>query len=153
MLANGGICWWLIKDNGPVTWWGSSNFGGDLIATGFILPFIVAVIVIPIHANKIAKGALNAICPSVAPGWTQRFMGMPNNLWLRAVLFGLVGVVTFSLPTLGLLSVFQVTAFTPAQYAVFKGLWAGLLAFTLVMPMTAIAMATATAPEKVAPTT
>jgi len=143
MVANGGICWWLIKDKGPVTWWGGSNFGGDLIATAFILPVIVALIVIPIHHSKIRKGSLSAVNGSIAPRWIQRFLLMPSNLWARAGLFGLVGVFTFALPTLVIFGALQISVLTPAHYAIFKGVWAGLLAFTLVMPMTALAMTSA----------
>ena len=51
---NGLICWMLIKNNGTITWWGQHNFGYDILATGFILPFIVTLIVIPIQRSKMA---------------------------------------------------------------------------------------------------
>ncbi len=144
-LANGGICWWLIQDKGPVGWWGSSNFGGDLLATGFILPFIIALIVIPLHNKKVRSGSLTTVPADLVPRWMVWVLGMPQSLWLRGVLFGLIGVVVFALPTLGLLALLEVNTLTPAQYALFKGVWAGLVAFILVMPMTALAMNTAQA--------
>lgn len=144
-LANGGICWWLIQDKGPVGWWGNSNFGGDLLATGFILPFIIALIVIPLHNKKVRSGSLNTVPADLVPRWMVWVLGMPQSLWLRGVLFGLIGVVGFALPTLGLLALLEVNTLTPAQYALFKGVWAGLVAFILVMPMTALAMNTAQA--------
>lgn len=142
-LANGGICWWLIQDKGPVGWWGGSNFGGDLLATGFILPFIVALIVIPLHNHKVRSGSLPTISVDLIPRWIHWVLVMPRNLWLRGALFGLIGVLVFSLPTLVFLALLKVDTFSPAQYALFKGVWAGLVAFILVIPMTALAMSTA----------
>ena len=142
-LANGGICWWLIQDKGPVGWWENSNFGGDLLATGFILPFIIALIVIPLHNKKVCSGSLPSVPTDLVPRWMVWVLGMPQSVWLRGVLFGLIGVVVFSLPTLGLLALLKVNTFSPAQYALFKGVWAGLVAFILVMPMMTLAMNTA----------
>lgn len=144
-LANGGICWWLVHDKGPVSWWGASNFGGDLLATGFILPFIVALIVIPLHNKKVRSRSLPTVSVDLMPRWIHWFLGMPQNVWLRGALFGLIGVLVFALPTLGILALLKVNEFSPAHYALFKGLWAGLVAFVLVMPMTALAMNTASA--------
>jgi len=141
-LANGAICWWLVKDKGVVTWWGSSNFGGDLLVTGFVLPLIVALIVIPLHKNKVRTRTLPTIAVDIVPTWMTWFLGLPENLWLRALLFGIVGVVVFALPTLGLLALYHVNTLTPLHYSVFKGVWAGTLAFVLVMPMTTLALTT-----------
>jgi len=139
-VANGGICWLLVKDNGPITWWGSSNFGGDLLATGFLLPFIVALIVIPLQQRKVRNGKVCAIPPEFLGFFLGRVTALPNNLWARAVIFGTLGAFGIALPTLGLLALLEITSFNPGQYAVFKGLWAGLLAAVLVMPMIAAGM-------------
>ena len=139
-VCNGLICYWLIKDNGVVTWWGSSNFGGDLLATGFILPFIVTLIVIPVQRAKLNKGKVALIDETEVPAIMQRFLRFPKSLWANAALFGLIGALLIAGSTILLLALIGVTTFTPLQYAWFKGLWAGLLAAILVGPMVVVAL-------------
>jgi hypothetical protein len=139
-VANGVICWLLIKNKGDVTWWGHSNFGGDLLATAFILPFIVALIVIPLQRSKRRKGKLSSPDAKALPSHLNWVLHMPKNLWARASLFGLIGTVAIAGPTLLALFLVGTTTFTPLQYALFKGLWAGLLAAILVCPMITLAL-------------
>ncbi len=140
-VANGAICWFLIKDKGDVTWWGhESNFGFDLLATGFILPFIVALIVIPLQRSKARKGKVKAVSAAVVPPMLRRFLSMPGNLWGQAALFGLLGMAAISAPTLGILATVGIEMFTPQAYAWFKGIWAGVLAAVLVLPMIVVAL-------------
>jgi len=140
MAANGIICWLLIKDKGVVTWWGASNFGGDLLATGFILPFIVALIVIPLQRSKVRKGKVAGIGSDAVPATFRRWLAMPSNLWARAAIFGLVGMLLVAGPTLVLLAAVGVAEFSPLSYAIFKGVWAGILAALLVLPMIIVAL-------------
>lgn len=146
-VANGGICWFLIKDKGIVTWWGHSNFGGDLLATGFILPFIVTLIVIPIQRMKVRKGKIAGVSTASVSGWLERFTRMPSNLWAQAGLFGLLGMLVIAAPTLALLWLSGITEFTPMAYAIFKGVWAGVLAAFVVLPMIVVALSSAVAVE------
>jgi hypothetical protein len=57
-IFNGLIAWLLLK-SGPGLGWG--DFSGDIIATALILPFIVALIVIPLQRGKMNKGKLDPI--------------------------------------------------------------------------------------------
>lgn len=139
-VCNGLICYWLIKDKGTVTWWGSSNFGGDLIATGFILPFIVTLIVIPIQRAKLSKGKITGIEGHQVPRLLNHFLRFPQSIWANATLFGLIGALAIGGTTLLLLGALGVNSFSPLQYAWFKGLWAGLLAAFLVGPMVVVAI-------------
>ncbi len=139
-VANGAICWFLIKHKGDVTWWGHNNFGGDLLATALILPFIVTLIVIPLQRAKRRKGKLSSPDINALPSYLSWVLRMPKNLWARASLFGLIGTVAIAAPTLLALFLAGTTAFTPMQYAIFKGLWAGLLAAILVCPMITLAL-------------
>lgn len=74
---------------------------------------------IPLHNKKVRSGSLTSVPTDLVPRWMVWVLGVPQSVWLRGVLFGLIGVVVFSLPTLG------------------------LLAFILVMPMMTLAMNTA----------
>ena len=139
-VCNGLICYWLIKDKGTVTWWGHSNFGGDLLATGFILPFIVTLIVIPVQRAKLNKGKITSIEGHQVPRLLNRFLSFPQSIWANATLFGLIGALAIGGATLLLLAMLGVNSFTPFQYAWFKGIWAGLLAAILVGPMVVVAI-------------
>jgi len=139
-VCNGLICYWLIKDKGTVTWWGSSNFGGDLLATGFILPFIVTLIVIPLQRAKVQKGKITNIDGNQVPRLLHRFLSFPQSIWANATLFGLIGTFAIGGATLLLLAALGIESFTPLQYAWFKGLWAGLMAGILVGPMVIVAI-------------
>ena len=137
---NGLICWLLIKNNGTITWWGQHNFGYDIIATGFILPFIVTLIVIPIQRRKMAK--------SKTPGFhfdrsisAHAFLcRFPKSLTGKAFYFGLIGMAVIGGLSLLLLALIGVQDFTSLEYSIFKGLWAGLLSAVLVAPMILLAL-------------
>ena len=38
MVFNGAIAWLLLKETGPLSWWGAQSFSFDIIATAFLLP-------------------------------------------------------------------------------------------------------------------
>ena len=62
-----GLIVWLLKKNGPdLRWGGEHSFAVDIIATGLLLPFIVALIVIPLQRSKLNKGELQPI--NLGPG-------------------------------------------------------------------------------------
>lgn len=133
---NGVICWWLISDKGPLSWWGTHSFGVDLIATGFILPLIVTLIVVPLQRRKVRSGKVTPLkATQVTNRYFKLFANAPAPLWQCAVYFGITGIALVALPTLGLLWVAGIEQFSAVQFAVFKGLWAGLLAASLTGPM------------------
>ena len=47
---NGIIAWLLMKGGPPLAWGGAHSFAVDVFATALLLPFIVALIVIPCSA-------------------------------------------------------------------------------------------------------
>jgi hypothetical protein len=134
-VFNGLIAWWLLKDGSALTWSGSSSFVVDIFATAFILPFIVALIVIPIHKRKLAKETIAAM--DFGPGsrlqsWVNR---LPTSTMGNAFWFGIAGMCLFAPPPLVGFFLAGVEQIAPLHYAIFKGLWAGLMAATLVVPM------------------
>jgi len=134
---NGLACWYLIKDKGDMPFWGAHSFGVDILATAFILPWIVTLILVPLQKVKMRKGKAAPWMPnSVAPHYMYDFVSrFPNKLWLNAILFGLIGMLVFAPTLLALLFAAQIDLFTAAEYAVFKGVWAGILAALLTTPM------------------
>ena len=134
-VFNGLIAWWLLKDGAPLTWSGNNSFVVDIFATAFILPFIVALIVIPIHKRKLGKGAIAVMdfgTDTPIQSWVNR---LPVSTLGNAFWFGVVGMgLVAPIPLLGFYLV-GVEQFSPLHYAMFKGLWAGLMAAALVVPM------------------
>ena len=134
-VFNGLIAWWLLKDGVPLTWSGSNSFVVDILATAFILPFIVALIVIPIHKRKLGKGTIATMdfgTDVPLQSWVNR---LPPSTLGNAFWFGIVGMsLVAPIPLIGFY-LMGVEQFSPLHYAMFKGLWAGLMAAALVVPM------------------
>lgn len=134
-VFNGGIAWWLLKEGPAMSWSGSSSFVVDIFATSFILPFIVALIVIPMHKRKLAGGKISTMdfgSESRVQNWVNR---LPASTLANAFWFGIAGI--FLAAPLPLLAFYLagVEQIVPLHYAIFKGLWAGSMAAILVLPM------------------
>jgi hypothetical protein len=139
--AFNGLSAWLLMKNGPdLRWGGEHSFVVDIIATGLLLPFIVALIVIPLQRSKLNKGRLQPI--NLGPGSLMQALAdrFPATTFKSAGLFGLVGMLLIAPLTLAGFQLFGVEQVQPLQYALFKGLWAGLIAAVLVVPMVLIAL-------------
>jgi hypothetical protein len=139
-LFNGLSAWFLIKSGPGLHWGGEHSFVVDIIATGLLLPLIVALIVIPLQRGKLNKGQLEAIDlgpASIMQSLANRF---PASTPKSAGLFGLIGMLIIAPLTLAGFYLFGVEYVSPMQYAIFKGLWAGLIAAVLVVPMVLIAL-------------
>ena len=92
-LINGWLAWLLLKEGPALRLWASPSFGADLIATGFLLPFIVALIVIPLNRRAVRRGKVASLRldrQNRLHRWLERW---PRNLFLRALLFGLTGAL------------------------------------------------------------
>jgi hypothetical protein len=134
-LFNGLFAWLLLKGGAALTWTGDNSFMVDIIATAFILPFIVALIVIPIHKRKLAKGTIEPMNfgeNSRLQSWVNR---LPVPTLGNALYFGLVGMCLAPPIPLAALYAGGVEQIPPLNYALFKGVWAGSMAAVLVIPM------------------
>jgi NAD(P)-dependent dehydrogenase (short-subunit alcohol dehydrogenase family) len=60
-IFNGLIAWLLLRHGTALQWTGENSFVVDMLATALLLPFIVALIVIPLQRNKLKKDKLPAI--------------------------------------------------------------------------------------------
>lgn len=134
-LINGYIAWLLVKEKPSLTMWGDHGFGLDIVATAFLLLFIVSLIIIPLNQKKFLKGKFPPIV------WRKNNLLhlllslIPEGNFIRGLLFGMVGLVLFAPMTLATLWLVGVSAIAPENYAVFKGVWTGLLAGVMVIPM------------------
>ncbi|WP_419533880.1 hypothetical protein [Endozoicomonas sp.] len=134
-LLNMLIAWLLLKDGNPISWKGENNFVGDMIATSFLLSFIISLILISVNQRKLIKGKVGEI--DFGPGsrlqqWVNR---LPSGKLGNAFCFGLLGLlIAVPLPLAGF-AILGVEQFAPVDYAVFKGFWAGALSTLIVVPI------------------
>lgn len=139
-LFNGVIAWFLLRHGPALRWSGDHSFAADMIATGLLLPLIVALIVIPLQRSKLRKGELQPInlgSSSMMQSIANRF---PTNAFGSALLFGLFGMAIIAPLTLLGFYVLGIDETGPGPYAIFKGIWAGIVAGVLVIPMVLIAL-------------
>lgn len=140
VFFNALIAWLLLKGGADLTLGGENNFAVDLIATGFILPFIVTLIIIPLNKRQLDKQALSPITLN-QDHWMEGLLAkFPQGLFLRAVLFGCIGMLLLAPLTLLPLWLLGIEQFTPLAYAIFKGVWAGAIAALLAVPMILLAL-------------
>lgn len=135
MIFNGGIAYWLLSGGPAMAWTGSSSFVVDIFATAFILPFIVALIVIPMHKRKLAKGTIETVdfgAGSLLQRWVNR---LPESTLGNAFCFGIIGLCFVAPLPLLAFYLSGVEQIVPLHYSIFKGIWAGIMAGVLVIPM------------------
>ena len=142
VIFNALIAWLMLRGGADLSLGGDRGFAVDLVATGFILPFIVTLIIIPLNQRQLRKQAVSAI--KLNPDkWLENCLGrFPKGLFLRAVWFGLIGMLVLAPLTILPLWLLGIDQFTPANYAIFKGLWAGTIAALLAVPMILLALET-----------
>jgi len=120
---NGLIAWLLLRSGPSLGWSGAGNFVGDIFATSLLLPFIVAIIVIPLQRKKLGGGKLQPInlgSDSLVQSVADRF---PATTFKAALLFGMVGICIIAPFTLLGFYLAGVDALAPLHYAIFKGVW------------------------------
>lgn len=130
LVLNGAIAWFLLRDKPALTAWGEHGYGADLMITGFLLAALVAVFTMKIHRAKLAKGEHEPV-PAAALGTLSRVA--TRNDWSNSLLFGLAGAL-LGAGTVGMLMLLPLPPFSPLAYAVFKGVWAGILAALVIPP-------------------
>ena len=137
---NGLIAWLLLRNGPALAWGGEHSFAVDVIATSLLLPLIIALIVIPLQRSKLSRGKLHSInlgAGSRLQGIADRF---PTSTFKSALLFGLLGICLIAPLTLAGFFALGIDSVAPLHYAVFKGIWAGLMAAVLVLPMVLLAL-------------
>jgi hypothetical protein len=139
-IFNGIIAWLLLKSGPALAWGGDHSFAVDVIATAFILPFIVALIVIPLQRGKLNKGKLEPIHLGAGSFMQRMADRLPAGTFKSALIFGLVGMCVIAPLTLLGFYVLGVEQVSPLSYSIFKGIWAGLMAAVLVVPMVLLAL-------------
>ena len=137
---NGLIAWLLLRNGPALAWGGEHSFAVDVVATSLLLPLIIALIVIPLQRSKLSKGKLQ----SINLGSDSRLQAIANyfpaSTFKSALLFGLLGMCLIAPLTLAVFFALGIDSVAPLHYALFKGIWAGLMAAVLVLPMVLLAL-------------
>jgi hypothetical protein len=127
---NGAIAWALFRSASEVPLWGESSLGVDLIATGFLLPFLTCLIVSALVARHVRDGKVPPLLEAQLPQsrWFER------SSFSRALALGVAGVVFGALPLVWALSLAQAQPLAVPAFVTFKAVWTGMLAL-LVTPL------------------
>lgn len=132
---NGIIAWFLLKDSGFMPFGGGAGIAVDIAATAAILLFIVALIVIPLNRRQVRKGTLPAFAWDQDKFLHRFWQRFPDGLLGKAFCFALLGIVVVApvsyLPYLLL----GIEGMDGRTYAIVKGIWAGIMAGIMVVPM------------------
>lgn len=126
-LINGGIAWGMHHNAAAVRLWGHGGYATDLVATGVLLPGITWLILWPLLRRQQAAGRAPATAGITQPMFSRL---LPGTRWRGALVTGLLG------GAIGLLAVAVMHAagapqMTGGTYAVFKGLYGGMLPLLL----------------------
>lgn len=135
VLFNGVIAWWLLQGQAPREWLGAHSFLIDILATAFVLPFIVALIVIPLQRRKQRKGLTPEVNTLNCHPWFLWALSLPKSLFLTATIISSLSMAALGSLTLMLLWLAGIETISVCIYSIFKGVWAGLLAAIVVLPM------------------
>jgi hypothetical protein len=121
---NGAIAWALFRSAAEVPLWGQSSLGVDLIATGFLLPFLTCLIVSGIVARHVRDGKVPPLGEAQLPQtrWFER------STLLRGIALGAAGVVFGALPLVWVLTIAQAQPLAVSSFVTFKAVWAAMLA-------------------------
>lgn len=122
-LINGWIAWKMHQDAAAVHLWGEHGYATDLVATGVLLPGITWLILWPLLFKQAAAGKAPATDGLPRP-WASGLL--PGALWRGAVAAGILGGL-IGLLVVGVMHWLGAPSMPGTTYAVFKGLYGGLL--------------------------
>ena len=128
LVLNAAIAYATLHSLTEISTWGEHGYGKDLIFTGFLLCSILGGIFIGLFRHKQNK---KQVIPTGKEGLSLAWL-LPYSPWLAAPWMGILGALIAAPLLLGTLALFGVETLTPVAYATIKGIWAGVLAATVV---------------------
>ncbi len=127
VVINAAFAFALLRSLAEIPLWGEVSMGGDLLATGFILPFATCMIVSRLVRASVRNGK---VPPLEAAQIGQRGLHK-KSIFVRAVIMGLAGVVFASAPLVALLDLANAQPVAFLSFVAFKAIWAGLFAMVV----------------------
>lgn len=140
-VFNGLAAWALLKDTEWMPMWGGTSIAIDITATAAILLFIVTLIIIPLNRSKKRKGKAPDFHWDDSKLLHRFFQRFPGGLVARAFCFAALGIVVVAPISFLPYMVLGVEGMTGPTYAVAKGVWAGIMAGIMCIPMIQIGLA------------
>jgi len=141
-LFNGVIAMSLSKGVEVIALWGlPESIALDITATSMLLLFIVALIMIPLNHSKVRKGKVEAFEWDNSRRLHRFWQRLPKGLFARALCFAGIGLFVVAPISCAYYVILGVEGMTSEDYAVTKGLWAGIMAAIMCVPMIQIGLA------------
>ena len=139
-IINGGLVWLMLGGGDSLTAGGDNSYIADTVVTAFVLPFILSLIVISLNRRKRRAGKTPAVelCPENT--LHNIVSQVPGSIWAQALLLAVIAMAVTTPLVIGLLWMAGLPDIPPATYAVFKGVWCGILAAALVPPAFLLAL-------------
>ncbi|TNF35814.1 MAG: hypothetical protein EP312_02850 [Gammaproteobacteria bacterium] len=140
-VFNGLAAWPTFKGIEALPFWGNPGMALDIAATATILVFIVTLILVPVARMKRRKGKLPPFQWDERQLWQRFFQRFPQGLLARACCYALIGLLVIAplswLPYLLL----DINSLPGTTYAIVKGVWAGVIAAIICIPILLTGMA------------
>ena len=136
VVINCTIIWLINRHKDTISAFGDEGFRVDILATSFLLFFLMSLIVMSIHraqqrANKLPEFHINP------QHWRHKLFGrLPYSVWVLALGFGLFALLVFAPLTVGVLTALSITELPPLTYTIGKGFWVAI--FVAIMTRTII---------------
>jgi hypothetical protein len=93
-FLNAAIGWLLYRQLPRVPLYGAQSMAGDVVVTSLLLPVLICLIATPLIRGEVARARLPAVS-WLRPG-SGRAVPLPSNLFLRALLLGLLSALLVS---------------------------------------------------------
>ena len=135
-IINGGFGmlfgWLLGKGVQSISFSGAGGLVPDVLATTFITGFLTTCIVTPIMRGRIKKWSVDGGQPDVPQYSGSGYMKyLPQNLWARALIVGLMCMAILSPIVLGALHLSNIAPLTPHNFIWLKGLYGACIGSVL----------------------
>lgn len=131
-IINGGFGmlfgWLLGKSMQSIPFSGTGGIVPDVLATTFLTGFLTTLIVTPILRGRIEKWDAEGGKPVVAQYSGTGYMKfLPQNLWARAFIIGLICVAILAPIVLGVLHISNAAPLTPHDFMWIKALYGAFI--------------------------
>jgi hypothetical protein len=124
---NGLLAWAVFGRQSHVPIFGFSSVAGELLATGFLLPFLTCLITGRIVRWQVQSGKLAPLCSDLLPqrGWFQ----FRNSV--QGLLLGLLGLLFGGATICWVLFQWPEKSLETSTFITFKAIWAGLFGLAI----------------------
>ena len=121
-LINAAIGWSMFGGQSSVPLWGAQGMAADLLATGFLLPFLICVISTPLARRQIAAGKLSRL--RLKRDDLGLLGKLPEKARRRGLVLGAIGLLVITPLAIAVLSALGQNPMPTGDFIGFKSLFA-----------------------------